>query len=185
MSAVAVHTHTQLEQGWSLAAHGQQQPNGHHRAAGGGDGMEEDGSSGEWETDDEAHEAHADAAGPAQEQQDMELGTSPGAGAGTAPLAAAAAAATSSLGGVAVLTPGGVPPALSPLAWRSWPLQAEQADPGPLDATYLQLFLLKHVCPVGGCLGLLAPQAAGAKTLQCNVCGALRSEADFLAELDS
>jgi hypothetical protein len=68
-------------------------------------------------------------------------------------------------------------------------------DEPPLDPTYLQLFLLKYVCAQPGCFGTLAPlppaaadgmmscgEAAGVH--ECNVCGALRSEAEFLQELE-
>ena len=69
-------------------------------------------------------------------------------------------------------------------------------DEGPLESTYLQLFLLKYMCPVPGCFGTLAPlmtTGAGAAAEggapdegvhECNVCGGRRSEAQFLQELE-
>lgn len=72
-----------------------------------------------------------------------------------------------------------------PRRFPQLPLQPQEADPGPLDPTYLQLFLLKYVCPAPGCYGTLAPGApgCGSGTHVCAVCGQGRSEADFLAEL--
>ena len=80
----------------------------------------------------------------------------------------------------------------------------EQAAPaeGQADAAYINLFLLKYVCPREGCYGTLAPlapalaphtagaaaaaAAAAADTLfECNMCGGRRSEAEFLAELEA
>lgn len=59
--------------------------------------------------------------------------------------------------------------------------QAEQA----VDAGYINIFLLKYVCPRAGCYGTLAPAAPGADVLECNMCGGRRSEAEFLAELEA
>ncbi|PRW33731.1 Histone-lysine N-methyltransferase ASHR2 [Chlorella sorokiniana] len=59
--------------------------------------------------------------------------------------------------------------------------QAEQA----VDAGYINIFLLKYVCPRSGCYGTLAPAAPGADVLECNMCGGRRSEAEFLAELEA
>ena len=76
----------------------------------------------------------------------------------------------------------------------------EQAAPaeGQADAAYINLFLLKYVCPREGCHGTLAPlapalaphtagaAAAAADSLfECNMCGGRRSEAEFLAELEA
>ncbi len=58
---------------------------------------------------------------------------------------------------------------------------AEQA----VDAGYINIFLLKYVCPRAGCYGTLAPAAPGADVLECNMCGGRRSEAEFLAELEA
>ena len=69
-------------------------------------------------------------------------------------------------------------------------------DEGPLESTYLQLFLLKYMCPVPGCFGTLAPlMMAGAGAAaeggapdegvhECNVCGGRRSEAQFMQVLE-
>ncbi|KAG1656021.1 hypothetical protein FOA52_005649 [Chlamydomonas sp. UWO 241] len=65
------------------------------------------------------------------------------------------------------------------------------ADEGPLEPTYLHLFLLKYVCPVPGCFGTLAPTNPevwpdeGAYVYVCNVCGASRTGAQFLESLDA
>jgi hypothetical protein len=61
-------------------------------------------------------------------------------------------------------------------------------DRGPLEPTYLQLFLLKYMCPREGCFGTMAavPGGAGAGgACECNVCGGVRTEAEFLAELEA
>ncbi|KAL4420349.1 hypothetical protein ABPG77_006156 [Micractinium sp. CCAP 211/92] len=64
--------------------------------------------------------------------------------------------------------------------------QQQQADPA-----YINLFLLKYVCPREGCYGTLAPlpgQPAGrpgGPLFECNMCGGRRSEAEFLAELEA
>jgi SET and MYND domain-containing protein len=61
-----------------------------------------------------------------------------------------------------------------------------------LDPAYLSLFVLKYVCPADGCGGTMAAlraahgqQAQQGEVLECSVCGALRSEAEFLAELEA
>ena len=53
-----------------------------------------------------------------------------------------------------------------------------------LDETYLQLFLLKYVCPRDACFGTMAP-VFGTDVLECCVCGSKRTESQFLAELES
>lgn len=59
------------------------------------------------------------------------------------------------------------------------------------DPAYINLFLLKYVCPREGCYGTLAPlpgQTAGqpgGPLFECNMCSGTRSEADFLAELEA
>lgn len=63
------------------------------------------------------------------------------------------------------------------------PQQPLEADPGPLEPTYLQLFLLKYVCATPACFGTCAPTAPGSGQLVCSVCGVTRSEDDFLADL--
>jgi len=46
----------------------------------------------------------------------------------------------------------------------------------------LQVFMLKYVCPQGGCGGTLAPLLSTDR-VQCNMCGFSRTEAEFLEEL--
>lgn len=53
-----------------------------------------------------------------------------------------------------------------------------------LEPTYLQLFLLKYMCPRRHCFGTLAPAAVGTDVHVCNVCGGQRTEAEFMAELE-
>ncbi len=72
-------------------------------------------------------------------------------------------------------------------AARLWPnslcclYSGGDAEPG-VDPTYINLFLLKYVCPNPECGGTLAPEL-GTDRYECNMCGLRRSEADFLAEL--
>jgi hypothetical protein len=62
---------------------------------------------------------------------------------------------------------------------------AEAGDQCPVDSAYVQMFLLKYVCPGEECCGTLAPLPATRGALfECNVCGSRRSEAEFLAELE-
>lgn len=56
--------------------------------------------------------------------------------------------------------------------------------PAALDPTYLQLFLLKYICPKPSCQGLLAP-VLDQDVFECNVCGNKRTGQEFLAELDN
>lgn len=65
------------------------------------------------------------------------------------------------------------------------PMQPDEGEQEPLEPTYLQLYLLKYVCPEPGCFGTLAPPQPGTDVLQCSVCNAVRSEADFMADLVS
>ncbi|KAJ9507575.1 hypothetical protein QJQ45_019243 [Haematococcus lacustris] len=76
-------------------------------------------------------------------------------------------------GGAAALRPVGPAPAGS------------EAEGGPLEATYLQLYLLKFVCPRPHCLGTMAPTDVGSSLMACAVCGCQRSEQAFLADLDA
>jgi SET and MYND domain-containing protein len=60
-------------------------------------------------------------------------------------------------------------------------------DEGPLDPTYVHLFLLKYMCPVAACFGTLAPLVPGRgppDVFECNVCSATRTEAQFMQELE-
>ena len=60
----------------------------------------------------------------------------------------------------------------------------EEEKSGPLDPTYLQLFLLKYVCPVPSCFGTMAPVSPGASMHECAVCGHCRSEEQFMSDLE-
>ena len=54
------------------------------------------------------------------------------------------------------------------------------------DAGYIHVFLFKYVCPREGCGGTMAPvNQHQSDELQCNVCGKIRTEAEFLAELEA
>ena len=57
--------------------------------------------------------------------------------------------------------------------------------PGEADAAYINIFLLKYVCPAPDCFGTMAPAAPGSDVCECAMCGAQRTEAEFLAELDA
>lgn len=51
-----------------------------------------------------------------------------------------------------------------------------------VNESYIHVFLLKYVCPVTECGGTLAP-LPGSDKAQCNMCGMLRSEQDFMQEM--
>jgi SET and MYND domain-containing protein len=54
------------------------------------------------------------------------------------------------------------------------------------DAGYIHVFLFKYICPREGCGGTMAPLSQHqSHELQCNVCGNVRTEAEFLAELEA
>ncbi|KAF6257373.1 hypothetical protein COO60DRAFT_1233872 [Scenedesmus sp. NREL 46B-D3] len=59
----------------------------------------------------------------------------------------------------------------------------QQQQQEALDPAYLSLFMLKYVCPHEGCFGTMAA-LQGSDVCECSVCGALRSEAEFLAGLE-
>lgn len=65
--------------------------------------------------------------------------------------------------------------------------QGEGQSEPQADAAYINIFLLKFVCPREACRGTLAPLAppAPADVLECNLCGGRRTEAEFLAELEA
>ena len=67
----------------------------------------------------------------------------------------------------------------------SWFVAVVSALAGPLDPTYLQLYLLKFVCPVPMCFGTMAPAAPGSDMYECAVCGHQRSDAQFLGDLEA
>ena len=54
------------------------------------------------------------------------------------------------------------------------------------DQAYISVFLLKYMCPHIDCEGTMVPVFEDSdQTLRCNVCSAARTEAQFLAELES
>ena len=58
-----------------------------------------------------------------------------------------------------------------------------------VSAAYVRVFLLKFVCPREGCEGTMAPLPPGwgpqpEGSAECSACGARRTEADFLAEVE-
>jgi len=61
---------------------------------------------------------------------------------------------------------------------------AEGAPGAPLEPAYLHLFLLKYVCPAGECGGTMAATPGGGACV-CSVCGTVRSDAQFLADLEA
>ncbi|GLI62126.1 hypothetical protein VaNZ11_004662 [Volvox africanus] len=61
---------------------------------------------------------------------------------------------------------------------------APPGEEGPLEPTYLRLFLLKYMCAAPGCFGTAAPVKPGSTLLECNVCGRTRSEREFLREIE-
>ncbi|GIL51020.1 hypothetical protein Vafri_6979 [Volvox africanus] len=63
-------------------------------------------------------------------------------------------------------------------------VRAPPGEEGPLEPTYLRLFLLKYMCAAPGCFGTAAPVKPGSTLLECNVCGRTRSEREFLRELE-
>jgi hypothetical protein len=64
------------------------------------------------------------------------------------------------------------------------------AEPTENDANegvtgpYIQLFLLKYVCPRVACFGTLAPRL-GERCSECNLCGKTRSDDDFMAAVQA
>ncbi len=53
------------------------------------------------------------------------------------------------------------------------------------DAGYIQVFLLKYVCPRTDCFGTMVPIQAGSSVHLCNMCGCHRTEVQFLADLEA
>jgi SET and MYND domain-containing protein len=63
--------------------------------------------------------------------------------------------------------------------------QHNQQQQEPMEPGYLSIFLLKFMCPKEGCFGTMAAvQGSSSGACECSVCGTLRSEAEFLAELE-
>ncbi len=63
--------------------------------------------------------------------------------------------------------------------------QLSAEDPTRADAGYIQVFLLKFVCPRDDCFGTMAPAAVGSSLHECNMCGFRRSEEAFMRDLES
>lgn len=64
-------------------------------------------------------------------------------------------------------------------------VEQQPEDPTRADAGYIQVFLLKFVCPRDDCFGTMAPTAMGSSLHECNMCGFKRSEEAFMADLES
>jgi SET and MYND domain-containing protein len=110
-----------------------------------------------------------------QEDSDGEWETDSGDGSdadldGTTPPLAAVAAASASAG----MSEGMEEDLLHP----------QQQQQEPMDAGYLSVFLLKYMCPQEGCYGTMAAvQGSSSGACECSVCGVVRTEAEFMAEL--
>ena len=61
---------------------------------------------------------------------------------------------------------------------------AENRTGGGVDAGYIQMFILKYVCPEDECGGTLVP-LLGTEASKCNMCGRVRTETELMAELES
>ncbi|KAL6771682.1 hypothetical protein ACKKBG_A27400 [Auxenochlorella protothecoides x Auxenochlorella symbiontica] len=65
----------------------------------------------------------------------------------------------------------------------------QEPDPercGGADEAYVQMYLLKFVCPQEECGGTLCPLSPdSASVAQCNICGHRRTDAQFMAELEA
>ena len=128
--------------------------------------------SGEWETDDDDEEGVEGGGSGAMEHSEEPAAAVGGGGADGAAAAAAAAAEGEEEDPEAAAAAAAVA------------LAASNGDArGPLEATYLQLFMLKFLCPREACFGTMAG-VYGSDAVECNVCGHRRTEAEFLAELE-
>ncbi len=69
------------------------------------------------------------------------------------------------------------------------PAEAMEEDVGDskdrADAGYIQVFLLKYVCPQADCFGTMAPVGLGSSLHECSMCRQQRSEAEFMADLEA
>jgi SET and MYND domain-containing protein len=59
-----------------------------------------------------------------------------------------------------------------------------QASGEHADAGYINVFLLKYVCPQANCFGTMVPLHCTTQ-YECNMCGFKRSDAEFLADLEA
>ena len=64
------------------------------------------------------------------------------------------------------------------------PAQSTQGQHPHIDASYIDIYLLKFMCPNDDCHGTLVPQLGTDKSV-CDMCWQARSEAEFMAELQS
>lgn len=64
-------------------------------------------------------------------------------------------------------------------------MEAAEGEGERADASYIQVFLLKYVCPQADCFGTMVPSQPGSSVHVCNMCGCQRSEAQFLADLEA
>eukprot|EP00884_Botryococcus_braunii_P017329 jgi/Botrbrau1/427/Bobra.110_2s0077.1 len=53
-----------------------------------------------------------------------------------------------------------------------------------ISGPYIQLFLLKYMCPEVACFGTLAPRPGEGRS-ECNVCGKMRTDQQFMAEVEA
>lgn len=63
--------------------------------------------------------------------------------------------------------------------------QQQVEHPPAVDPAYISIFIQKFVCPEEDCGGTMAPIGPGADVSECNVCSRRRSEAEFLAVLET
>lgn len=62
--------------------------------------------------------------------------------------------------------------------------ETEGKDRGGITEGYINMFLMKFVCPQSECFGTMAPIGPSSQSLECNMCGHHRTEAQFLAEMN-
>ena len=62
------------------------------------------------------------------------------------------------------------------------------ADGAAVDPSYIDVFVMKFVCPHEGCQGTMAPKIPGvpqsAQVLECSVCGRFRTEEEFMKDIE-
>lgn len=52
-----------------------------------------------------------------------------------------------------------------------------------MTTDYIQVFIMKYMCPKDCCFGTMAPALPGGDMLECSVCGFTRSEEEFVQAL--
>lgn len=60
----------------------------------------------------------------------------------------------------------------------------EDVTEDDVQDTYQYMFVMKHLCRQNECYGTMAPTGPNSEILQCNMCGATKTEAEFIAELE-